>query len=121
MATTAVAAAVNEIQAALAVMPPTLEGLRDFARLNLQRETQQEVVTTLEQYDRRVRLLEAALKALEVLLADGHPDLTPRDVSVAVLEDLQANARTIEAALQQFTSPTRATRLNLAVSTIEAK
>jgi hypothetical protein len=117
---TAVAAALNEIQAALAVIPPQHEGLRDYARLNLQRETQQEVITTLEQYDRRVRVLEAAQKALELLLADGHPDLTPRAVSAAVVQDLQANLATITAARLQFVSDTT-TVLGLAAGRVEPK
>jgi hypothetical protein len=118
---TAVTAALTEIVAALATIPPQHEGLRDFARLNLKSETLTEVRATLEQYDRRVRVLEAAQKALELLLADGHPDLTPREISDAAYQDLQTNKQTIDAALQQFTSPTPATRLNLSAGAVEPK
>jgi hypothetical protein len=121
MATTAVTAALAEIVAALATIPPQHEGLKDFARLNLKPETLVEIRTSLEQYDRRVRLLEAAQKANEVLLADGYPALEPREISDAAYQDLQTNKQTIDAALQQFTSPTPATTLGLAAGAVEPK
>ncbi len=118
---TAVTAALAEIDAALTRIPPQHEGLKDFARLNLQRDTQQEILVSLEQYDRRVRKLLAAQAALEQLIVDGHPDLLAREISPAAFEDLQQNARTIDAALRQFTTPTTASTLGLAAGAAEAK
>lgn len=117
---TVVPAGLAEIREKLAEIPPQHEGLRDFARLNLKPETLAEVRVSLEQYDRRVRVLTAAQTALEQLVADGYPDLLPRKVSDLVLQDLQENEATIAAALKQFTSNDPAT-LNLSAGPPEAK
>jgi hypothetical protein len=117
---TVVPAALTEIQTRLAEIPPQHEGLRDFARLNLKAETLTEVRTSIDQYDRRVRLLTTAQTALEQLVADGYPDLLPRKVSDLVLQDLQDNEATIAAALKQFTS-NAPTTLNLSAGATEAK
>ena len=117
---TVVPAALTEIRAKLAEIPPQHEGLRDFARLNLKPETRQEVGVSLDQYDRRVRALTAAQTALEQLVADGYPDLLPRKVSDLVLQDLQDNEATIAAALKQFIS-NAPTTLNLAAGAVETK
>lgn len=117
---TAVAAALAEILATLAAMAPEHEGLRDFQRLNLQPETLTEVQASLQDYDRRVAKLLAAQASIEALLADGYPALDPRKIADAALEDLQQNARTVEAALARFAS-NAATRLSLAAAETEEK
>lgn len=94
--------AVVEIDAALADMAPKLEGLEDYRRLNLKDATQAQVQAAIDQYSRRKALLEQSRATLAALQGDGYPDLTIPDVSISVLEDLQENADTIEAALKQF-------------------
>ena len=117
---TAVDAALAEIDTTLAAIAPAHEGLRDFASLNLSREAQVDVRASLVQYDRRVLALKAARAGLVALVADGYPELVPREVSPAVLRDLADNAATIEAALHQFGS-NAATALHLADGPTEAK
>jgi hypothetical protein len=117
---TAVAAGLAEIVSTLATIQPQHEGLRDFGRLNLKPATQVEVTASLEQYDRRVHLLAVAQAALEALLDDGYPELAPREVAETALKDLQENARTIDAALQQFASNS-ATALGLDATDTEPK
>jgi hypothetical protein len=120
MEDTAVAAALTELHAALDALAPQHEGLRDYARLNLKPETLTEVRGLLEAYDRRVSKLQAAIAPLEALVADGHPDLGPRAIADAALQDLQANVDTIAAARAQFVSDAP-TVLNLSASAPEAK
>lgn len=101
---TAVEAALTEIDAALATLAPRHEGLRDLARLNLQPEALREVRVSLDQYDRRVRVLTAAQAPLQALLVDGYPELAPRAIGDAAVQDIQDNLDTIAAARQQFVS-----------------
>lgn len=117
---TAVTAALDEIAAKLTAIAPEHEGLRDLARLNLLPETMTEVRLSLDQYERRVRLLTAVRTPLELLLADGHPDLPPRAIGDAALQDIQANLDTITAARGQFMS-NAPTTLHLVAGPVEPK
>jgi hypothetical protein len=117
---TVVPAALAEIQAALEKLKPEHEGLRDLSRLNLLPDTQREVRLSLDQYDRRVQKLTAAKAPLDALLADGYPDLAPRAIADAALQDIQDNVDTIAAARAQFVS-NAPTALNLAAGTTESK
>lgn len=96
--------AIVEINLALSAMAPVHEGLRDFSRLNLEAEARVVVQSELERYDTRKILLERGLEALIALVGDGYPTLVIPAVTETVLNDLRANASTIEAALTQFTS-----------------
>lgn len=117
---TVVPAALDEITTAITTIAPAHEGLRDFSRLNLQRSTQEEVLASLQQYDRRLQLLTTAKAGIDALLKDGYPDLVPRKIADAALQDLAANEATIAAALKQFTS-NAPTTLNLSASATEPK
>ena len=101
---TAVDQALEEIAAALLVMGPQHEGLRDFARLNLAESTLTEIRVSISQYDRRLALLLNAKAALFALVGDGHPALDIREIPASAYDDLRTNAATIEAALAQFGS-----------------
>jgi hypothetical protein len=96
----------TEIAASLAAIAPQLEGLEDYERLNLGPDAQGEIEESLEQYNRRVKLLEAAKKALDELIADGHPELAAREISDVAYQDLRQNMATIVAALAQFRQET---------------
>jgi hypothetical protein len=117
---TAVRAALLEMLAALAAMAAQLEGLRDFARLNLEGPTLAAVRDAIARYERRVRLLTAAQVTLEPLLNDQYPDLGPLEITDAVRADLQANADTIAVALGLFSS-NAPTTLGLAAGAVEDK
>lgn len=101
---TAVEMAIKEITDLLAVFAPQHEGLRDYDRLNLHDDTHIEVRKSIAAYDRREAYLNAAIAALTGLMADGHPDIPVRTIDISELQDLQANAATIEAALLRFAS-----------------
>lgn len=117
---TAVESAISEMQDLLVVFAPEHEGLRDFARLNLLEATQVDVRKSIINYDRREVLLNAAIAALQALMADGHPTLPVRHIDMTALNDLKANAATIEAALLRFDS-NAATDLTLTGGTVEPK
>jgi len=94
--------AIAEIEAALLDIEPKLEGLKDYARLNLLPATLEEVNLLIVQYERRKGFLTAALAALQALVAE--PEFAVREISPAALEDLQNNANTINIALGLFES-----------------
>ena len=118
---TQVDSAIQEIQDALAVVSPQLEGLRDFSRLNLtQPESPSVVQSAIVDFERRDHLLIAALNALTALNADNYPDLPNREIEQNVFNDLKEQVTTIEAAFAKFT-PLHATNLNLETSQPEFK
>ena len=96
--------AIVEIDLALLAMASVHEGLRDYSRLNLGPEALVVVQAELDRYDARFTLLGTTKTALEALVADGYPALVIPAVTETVLNDLRANASTIEAALTQFTT-----------------
>lgn len=109
-----------EITERLSVFTPELEGLHDYARLNLQDPTMREVLVSIELYERRVSFLKAAQAALLALMADGHPDMVARQISPAALADLQNNLDTISAARLKFGSNS-ATNLTMVSGAVEDK
>lgn len=117
---TAAEAARAEIVVALKQHKPILEGLRDFARLNLRPETAAKVANAITDYERRQAHLEETERALTALLQDGYPDLPVREVEQDVFDDLQDQAESIDAALAKFT-PEMAARLNLTRGATEPK
>jgi hypothetical protein len=92
----------NELLAARTSIQPQIEGLHDYARLNLQPDTLAVVQTATADYERRLTKINQVLAALDDLDADGYPALDTRSVGAAVYADLQDNAKTIEAALAKF-------------------
>lgn len=117
---TAVDQAIAEINERLATFAPQHEGLRDFARLNLQEAAAAVVNESIANYDRRQALLEAALAALTSLVNDGHPDLPVREISPAAFADLRDNTTTVEAAMATFAS-NAATSMALAAGAVAPK
>lgn len=116
----AVDTAISEITTTLTTLAPQHEGLRDYARLNIEEATRREVTDALEDYDRRKQLLESAKAANQALVADGHPDLPLREISASALADLQNQLDTITAARGLFAS-NAATTLGLTAGTAEPK
>lgn len=111
----AVTAALAELDEQLTAIAPSHEGLRDYARLNIEDGTRREITDAIGDYDRRVALLQEARRAEQTLLdtavaaykalaGDGHPDLPIREISPAALADLQNNLDTLAAARARFAS-----------------
>ena len=117
---TQVEAALDELREALAALAPQLEGLRDYAKLELTSATAKEVATGIKEYDRRNKLMNAAVDALTVLMNDGYPDMAIRQVTGDVLAELEGNALTIAAALSRFES-NQATSLGPTIGKVEPK
>lgn len=112
--------AIAEIDAALAVMAPRIEGFEDYLRLNILDPTRPFVVKAHEDYlDRQSKLL-AARATLVTVVDDGHPALPPYEVPAGALADLLANRDTILEALTQFV-PETAQTLNPVVGQPELK
>lgn len=103
----------KELEAAQAVLLPQIEGLHDFARLNLQPDTLVVVNQAIVDFERRRDLQVAALAALQALSGDNYPDVPERAVIQAVFEDLQDNVSTIEAAFSKFEEIGQATTVTV--------
>lgn len=103
---------IEEAEAALKTVSVPLEGLTDYARLNLQPPTHAVVQDQYVVYSRRAGLLTAVidtanalLDALTVLEADGYPDLPLADISQAAFVDLENQRVTMAAAVATFYPP----------------
>lgn len=113
--------ALVEIQETLDVLAPQMEGLKDFARLNLQPGTREVVNAAIQVYERRITLLTDSRVMLQRVATDGHPEMAIREVDFSALEDLRANAATIEAALSTFTKRVVATGMDLSAGETQHK
>lgn len=91
-----------ELIKAKKTIEPQIEGLHDFASLDIKDETKAVVAVATTDFERRRDLIKAALKALDDLDADHYPDVPIRDVVQDVFNDLQDNVDTIEAAFAKF-------------------
>lgn len=109
MSSPALIALREELEAAKALLLPQLEGLRDFARLNLITESLTAVQAATVDFERRLTLVEGAISALDGLAADGYPEVPQRDVLQTVYADLQVNVTTIQAAFAKFSAVPEAT------------
>ena len=118
----AVLAAIAEIDAQLTQTAPILEGLRDYARLNIQDGTRREIDDAIGDYERRVGLQNAAKTAYQTqldlvtaadqaLTEDGAPTLPARQISPSAIADLDEQLSTMGAARSLFVA--QATTLGL--------
>lgn len=117
---TAVDAAVAEIEAALAVARPQLQGLQFFLRLDQSESTKTVLELARVGTDRRIQLLEAALTTLNALLTDEYPEVPIREVPDSILADLQADLAVEASAFALFASD-KAVHLNTKAGTAEPK
>jgi len=117
---TVVDEALAEIVDALGHVEPLLEGLRDFARLNILPGTAVVVQAAIVEHERRVTLLQAGQTALESLLADGYPLLPVHEISQADYADLADNHNSIDVAFDHF-APNTANALRLSAGEVEPK
>lgn len=98
-----------ELLTAKATLEPQIEGLHDFARLNLEEDTKGIISKAIEDYERRLKFINDTLATIDVLAADNYPAMPVRAVIQAVFEDLKNNVNTIEAAFEQFSEIGQAT------------
>lgn len=100
---------------------PQLEGLRDYARLNIKPETQPVIATAIEDYQRRLEKIDAALASCDALTNDGYPELPVREVVEGIYADLAENAATINAALAKFKAKAEAASVTIVPGTPQPK
>lgn len=110
-----------ELEAAKAVLEPQIEGLHDFARLNIKPVTLAKVQETTVEFERRLSLVVAGLAALAALEADKYPDVPQREVLIAVYADLAENVATIQAAFEKFVSEEEASTVEIIPGTPEKR
>ena|SRR6185436_18550537 len=112
--------AIREMQAQLDSLPAKIEGLTDYASMDLLPATKESVVATTQLYQRRVEKLTGAIRECTLLLEDGYPTLPTQEIPQDQFLDLEANRDSIELALELF-APTKAVSLGLTVGPPENK
>lgn len=93
-----------ELTSHQSVLEPQIEGLNDYAQLNIQSSTLDAVNAASTALIRRRDLVSAAITALTALGEDNYPDMSSFDVAESVYADLEMNLRTINAAFSRFRS-----------------
>jgi len=92
----------TELLAAKATIEPQIEGLHDFARLNILPPTKEKVDAAIVDFERRLKLIGEAIVCLDNLTVDKYPEVAQRDVADAVYADLADQVKTVTAAFQKF-------------------
>lgn len=110
-----------ELLAAKAELVPQIEGLHDFARLNLHEDTQQRIQEATREYERRLGLIDTTLETLNNLSGDNYPEMPIREVLHDVFSDLQDNVNTIQAAFGKFAAKDEAVSALVTVGTPQPK
>jgi hypothetical protein len=108
-----------ELEAAKAVIEPQIEGLHDFARLNIKPETLTKVQEVTVSFERRLGVIVAGLEALANLEADKYPETPQQEVLKDIYSDLAENVSTIEAAFSKFVVKDEATTAEIVPGTPE--
>lgn len=103
----------DELLAAQSLLIPQIEGLHDFARLNLKPDSVPVVKATTADFERRLGLLTKALESLTALSNDGYPAVDQRDVLGTIYADLQENVSTLQAAFAKFAPVAEATEATI--------
>lgn len=103
------------------LLDPQIEGLQDYARLNIKPETLANVNEANVTLSRRRDLIVAAIAALDALQADNYPVNSAFDVTEAVHQDLLDNLTTISAAYDRFRERVEATAIEIKTGEPELK
>ncbi len=111
----------TELLAAKAVIEPQIEGLHDFARLNIKPETATTVQEVTVDYERRLSVINNALDALGKLEEDKYPETPKEEVLSDVYKDLSDNVSTIQAAFAKFAIKDEAVTAEITPGTPEEK
>src|SRR5882724_512239 len=110
-----------ELLAAKTIITPQIEGLHDFARLNLHPDTAAIIAQAIDDFERRLSLIDTSLDSLKGLQNDNYPNMDSRSVLSEIYSDLQANVSTIEAAFQKFEPEPEARTVTITAGTPESK
>jgi len=110
-----------ELLEAKRIITPQIEGLNDFSMLDLHPDTAAIVAQVLEDFQRRLTLINTSLDSLDALLHDNYPNVEVRTVLSDVYSDLKANVATIEAAFAKFEAIAQAQSVEIKAGTPEPK
>ena len=102
MASQSVSDLVAELTAAAAVLEPQIRGLHDLTAVSISPDLQTEVAAEITDRERRSRLLQDAIDALNALTADGYPEMPKETVSQALYAELQEQMADLQAAAGTF-------------------
>lgn len=117
-----------EVADKLQTLAPALIGLRNLAEMSagmdpgdLSPRAHQDVLDSITNYDRRVKLLNAHKASGDALMADGHPNMPPTVIDQDALASILANAATVQLAAATFVTNTPAGRLEMSSGGVEPK
>jgi hypothetical protein len=91
-----------ELDAMLSVLVLPLEGLHYDDRLAPAGEVSEEIDGDITQYERRQRLIQTVLAAMDALDADGYPEMPIEELPPSIYDVLEHQAEAILAALGRF-------------------
>ena len=111
----------SELLAAKTIITPQIEGLHDFARLNLHPDTANIIAQAIEDFERRLLLIDTSLDSLKGLQNDNYPNMDTRSVLSEIYSDLQDNVNTIEAAFGKFEPEPQAQSVTITAGPPEPK
>lgn len=93
-----------EIVAAQADIEPRINGLLDLSRLELTGPAMAEVRDLLDRLQTRSRILTSTISDINLLIANGYPDVAPEVVEGFVYQELAKQRAEIDAALAKFSA-----------------
>lgn len=95
-------ALLEELKSAAERLRTLLEGYADLLRLDLEVATRSAVRAHNEATSRRFAFLADAIAGLEALVADGHPELPCKEVSLDIRDDMTGTLSSLTLALNEF-------------------
>ena len=121
MSSPAAVALRTELDAALAVLGPQINGFTDLLAISLSEPTHSAVQAEQTDHERRRDLCNAVLASLDALEADHYPDMPKHDLVASSLSELQEQSANIAAALAEFEAAPVASAINVALGSPSAK
>lgn len=103
----------REIDEAIGVLEPQVRGLSDLANAGLSSAAATVVQQSTERRTRRRALCSDVAKAIDVLLADGYPDLPDVELPDDILREIKQQLADMTAAVAEFTGQQPATSLQI--------
>lgn len=91
-----------ELQGALLVLDEQIRGLHTLQVSSISPDLLTEVNEEIVFREHRRELIQAAIDALDALVADGYPELPPEVVSPALYAELQGEKSDMSAAIEVF-------------------
>jgi hypothetical protein len=106
MPTTAETAFRTELNAALDVISPQLRGLKDIAAQQISADLMSDVQSQTTERQMREDAINAVLAAMDLLDANGYPDLPGAVIQGSLFAELQEHISDVASAAVVFQAPT---------------